>query len=141
VTTLDRRVASLLGMDENTVRSSVQAVGDALVAGNIDTVIGYLSAELQRNPGEIVAMLPLPATSTEIVSVEHATSAVVVVMRVVGETADDELQTRWKDRDGEPRIVEVSHLSRTEREAPAAAEGEDEDGGDAGTDGAAGASS
>jgi hypothetical protein len=136
MTTPDRPVASLPGMDENTVRSSVQAVGDALVAGNIDTVIGYLSAELQRNPGEIVAMLPLPAISTEIVSVDHATSAVVVVMRVVGETADDELQTRWKDRDGEPRIVEVSHLSRTEREAPAAGETEDAEGGDAGTNGA-----
>lgn len=141
MTSSDRPVASLLGMDENTVRSSVRAVGDALVAGNIDAVIGYLSAELQRNPGEIVAMLPLPAIATEIVSVDHATSAVVVVMRVVGETADDELQTRWKDRDGEPRIVEVSHLSRTERQAPAAGEGEDAEGADAGTNGAGGAGS
>ena len=120
-------------MDENTVRASVQAVGDALVAGNIDAVIGYLSDELQRNPGEVVAMLPLPATATEIVSVDRATSAVVVVLRVVGETADDELQTRWKDRDGEPQIVEVSHLSRTEREAPAGGEGGE--GGDDGTEG------
>lgn len=111
-------------MDENTVRASVQAVGDALVAGNVDAVIGYLSDELQRNPGEVVAMLPLPATATEIVSVDRATSAVVVVLRVIGETADDELQTRWKDRDGEARIVEVSHLSRVERETPAG-EGEE----------------
>lgn len=117
-------------------------VGDALVAGNVDAVIGYLSPELQRNPGEIVAMLPLPATSTEIVSVEHATSAVVVVLRVVGETAEDELQTRWKDRDGEPRIVEVSHLSRTEREGPAAgAEGEGADGAEGAQDGAGGGGS
>ncbi len=109
-------------MDESAVRSSVEAVGEALVAGDVDTAIGYLSDELKRNPGEIVAMLPLPATETSIVSVEHTTSAVVVVMHVVGETSDVELQTRWKDRDGEPRIVEVSHLSRTEREAPAEAE-------------------
>ena len=104
-------------MDEDTIRSSVQAVGDALVAGDVDTAIGYLSDELQRNPGEIVAMLPLPATETSIVSLERTTSAVVVVMKVVGETAEDELQMRWKDRDGEPRIVEVSHIGRTEREA------------------------
>jgi len=137
VRTLPHPVASLLGMDESTVRASVQAVGDALVAGNVDTVIGYLSNELQRNPGEIVAMLPLPATSTEIVSVEQATSAVVVVMRVIGETAEDELQTRWKDRDGEPGIVEVSHLSRTEREGPAPSEGEGGEGADeAGANGA-----
>ena len=112
-------------MDEDTIRSSVRAVGDALVAGDIDTVIGYLSDELKRNPGEVVAMLPLPATETSIVSLERATSAVVVVLKVVGETAEDDLQMRWKDRDGEPRIVEVSHIGRTEREAPA---GEDLDG-------------
>lgn len=105
-------------MDESVVRSSVQAVGDALVAGDMDTVLGYLSEELKRNPGEVIAMLPLPATEASIASLERATSAVVVVLRVVGETSEVELQTRWKERDGEPRIVEVSHLSRTEREAP-----------------------
>ena len=109
-------------MDETAVRASVEAVGDALVAGDVDTAIGYLSDELQRNPGEVIAMLPLPATEASIVSVDRTTSAVVVVMHLVGETSDVELQTRWKDRDGEPRIVEVSHLSSKEREAPAEAE-------------------
>ena len=105
-------------MDESAVRASVEAVGDALVAGDVDAAIGFLSDELQRNPGEIIAMLPLPATEASIVSVEQASSATVVVLRLVGETSDTELQTRWKDRDGEPRIVEVSHLSRIEREGP-----------------------
>jgi hypothetical protein len=121
-------------MDEQDVRSSVRAVGDALVAGDVDTVIDYLSDELRRNPGEVVAMLPLPATEAEVSSVEQAASATLTVLRVVGETAEDELQLRWKDRDGAPRIVEVSHLSRTEREAPAseagAIEGEAAEGGD-----------
>ena len=117
-------------MDENDVRSSVAAVGDALVAGDVDTVIGYLSDELQRNPGEIVAMLPLPATETEVSSLERASAATVTVLRVVGETAEDELQLRWKDRDGEPRIVEVSHLSRTQRETPP--EGTEPEDGEAG---------
>ena len=112
-------IPSLLRMDENLVRSSAQAFGDALVAGNVDAAIDYLSDELKRNPGEIVAMLPLPATAAEVVSVDRPGPAVVTVLRVAGETADDELQLRWKDRDGEPRIVEVSHLSRTEREGAA----------------------
>ena len=121
-------------MDENSVRSSARAVGDALVAGNVDAAIEYLSDELKRNPGEIVAMLPLPATATEIVSVDQPGAAFVTVLRVTGETADDELQLRWKDRDGEPRIVEVSHLSRVEREAtPGGAEEGSDLGGAAGT--------
>ena len=119
-------------MDEKTVRSSAAAVGEALVEGNVDAAIEYLSDELKRNPGEIVAMLPLPATEAEVVSVERPGPAVVTVLHVAGETADDELQLRWKERDGEPKIVEVSHLSRVEREAPAADDTED---GAANTDG------
>ena len=125
-------------MDERDVRTAVQAVGDALVAGNVDGAIAYLSDELKRNLGEVVALLPLPATEATIESVEHTASAFVVVVRLVGENHEDQLQTRWKDRNGEPRIVEVSHLSRVERPA-VAAEGEADGevglpGGEAGSD-------
>jgi hypothetical protein len=117
-------------MEEQDVRLAAQAVGDALVAGNVDGAIEYLSDELKRNLGEVVALLPLPATESEIVSIERATSAFVVVVKLVGETSDVELQTRWKDRDGEPRIVEVSHLSQVEREQPVA-EGDEGEGAEA----------
>ena len=113
-------------MDENDVRASAQAVCEALVAGDVDTAIGYLSDELKRNLGEVVALLPLPATEAVIESIERGASAFVVTVRLTGESHDDLLQTRWKDRDGEPRVVEVSHLSRTDRAEPAeAAEGEE----------------
>ena len=36
-------------------------------------------------------------------------------MHLVGETGEVRMNTRWKDRDGEPTIVEVSHVV----EAPA----------------------
>src|ERR671920_206225 len=52
---------SLTPMDEDAVRSSARAVGDALVAGNVDAAIEYLSDELKRNPGEIIARPPPPA--------------------------------------------------------------------------------
>lgn len=116
-------------MDEDRVRASAQAVGDALVAGNIEGAIEHLSEELRRNLGEVVAMLPLPATEATVESVERGGSSVVVVVRVIGETDEVQLQTRWKDRDGEPKIVEVSHLSRTERAGEAAlVEGEADEG-------------
>ncbi|HYK94397.1 MAG TPA: hypothetical protein VE011_00800 [Candidatus Dormibacteraeota bacterium] len=105
-------------MNEDDVRASAQQVADALVAGDVDTAIGFLSDELRRNLGEVVALLPLPATEATISSVERGASAVVVVVRVTSETQEVELQTRWKDRDGTPRIVEVSHLSRVERPEP-----------------------
>lgn len=116
-------------MDEPQVRERAQALCDALVAGNVDQAISELSEELRRNLGEVLALLPLPATEVAIESVERGGSAFVVVIRLVGETAEDRVQTRWKDRDGRPKVVEVSHLSRTARaaeETPSATEGEGE---------------
>ena len=115
-------------MDEAAVRSSAAQFGDALVAGNVDAAIEHLSDELKRNVGEVVALLPLPATAVEVASVERGSTALVLQLHVVGETAEDELQTRWKDRDGTPRIVEISHVGRVERQAPPI----DEDGAGAG---------
>jgi hypothetical protein len=109
------------------VRARAQEVGDALVAGDVDRAIAHLSDELRRNLGEVMALLPLPAVEATIESIERTGSgAHLVVFNVVGETDENQIQTRWKDRDGEPRIVEVSHLSSQARE-PVPAEGQAED--------------
>jgi hypothetical protein len=80
-------------------------------------VISALSDELRRNLGEVLALLPLPASEASVGLVQSASggAAYLVVLDVTNETEHVEVQTRWKDRDGGPRIVEVSHLSRTER--------------------------
>lgn len=100
-------------MDETAVRDRATAFGDALVAGDIDRAIQDLSDELRRNLGEVVALFPLPALEATVESVDHSGSGYNVVLRLAGESSEDRIQTRWKDREGRPRIVEVSHLSRT----------------------------
>jgi len=102
-------------------------MGDALVAGDVDRAISDFSDELRRNVGEVLSLLPLPATAAEIESVERGGSGFIVILHLVGESSEDRIQTRWKDRDDQPTVVEVSHLSRTERaaeEAPEDGEGE-----------------
>jgi hypothetical protein len=111
-------------MNEDTVRDRAASVGDALIAGDVDRVIGHLSPELRRNLGEVVALLPLPATEVHVESVERTGSGYAVVLELTGATDQVRVQTRWKERDGEPTIVEISHLSRAEREAELAPEGE-----------------
>lgn len=111
-------------MDEPAVREHAAAFCDALAAGEMDRAIETLSPELQRNVGEVLALLPLPANEVEVESVERGGSGYNVVIRLSGETDEDRIQTRWKDRDGRPTIVEASHLSRTERETPESAEDE-----------------
>jgi hypothetical protein len=47
------------------------------------------------------------------------------VVRLVGESGETRLETRWKDRDGKPTMVEASHLTEA-AEPPAVEEGEEE---------------
>jgi hypothetical protein len=104
-------------MDDQEVRSHAQAMCDGLVAGDIDRATEDFSAELRQNLGEVIALLPLPSSGATIESLEHRGSGYDVVLRLVGETEEVQIQTRWKDRDGHPTVVEASHLSRTAMEA------------------------
>jgi hypothetical protein len=106
-------------MDETAIREHAQALGDALVAGDVDRAIAAFSDQLRRNLGEVLALFPLPATDVTVESVERSGSGFNVVLRLVGETDEVEVQMRWKDRDGSPTVVEASHLSRTARAAEA----------------------
>jgi hypothetical protein len=100
-------------MDEPAVRERARALCDALVAGDIDRAIQDFSKELRQNLGEVLALLPLPSSEATVESVEHGGSGYNVVIRLVGETEEVQIQTRWKDRDGKPTVVEAGHLSRT----------------------------
>src|SRR4029077_3537567 len=84
-------------------------------AGEVDGAIASFSEELRRNLGEVLALFPLPATEAAIESVERGASSFTVVLRLVSETDEVTLQTRWKERDGRATLIEVSHLSSTER--------------------------
>ena len=117
-------------MDADSVQDSARAFADALVAGDVERATSDFSNELRQRLGEVLALFPLPATEATVVSVDHARSTYNVVIRLAGENEDVEVQTRWKDRDGRPTIVEASHLSRTARAAEAAAEAAAEEAGE-----------
>ena len=117
-------------VDEQAIRDEAQSFCDALASGAVDRAIESLSPELRRNAGEVLAMLPLPANDVVVESVERSGAGYNVVVRLIGETDEDVVQTRWKDRDGRPTIVEASHLSRTEREPQPVSEDADADAAD-----------
>ncbi len=95
------------------VRAHAETFGAALVAGDVDRAIADFSDELRRNLGEVLSLFPLPATAAEVESVALAGSGYNVVLRLTGEGNEVQVQLRWKDRNGEPKVVEASHLSRT----------------------------
>jgi hypothetical protein len=112
-------------MDADAVRARATEFCDAIVAGDVDKAAESMSNELRQRLGEVVSLLPLPSNEATVESVEHSGAGYNVVLRLAGETDEVEIQTRWKDRDGQPTIVEASHLSQTAREA-ALPEGSDE---------------
>ena len=102
-------------MEEPQVRERADAMCAALVAGDVGQATEAFSKELRQNLGEVVALLPLPATEATVDSIERGSSGFVVVLRLVGETEEVLLQTRWKERDDQPTLIELSHLSATEK--------------------------
>ncbi len=101
-------------MDEEAVRERAQALCDALVSGDIELATRDFSEELRRNLGEVLSLLPLPANAASVDTVEHAGSGYNAVLRLVGETEEVLIQTRWKDRDGRATVIEASHLAKAE---------------------------
>lgn len=102
-------------MEEDAVREHAQAMCDALVAGDIDRATTDFSPELRKHLGEVLSLLPLPSTDATVESVNRGGSGFDVVLRLVGETEEVLIETRWKDRDGRPTVVEASHVSKTAR--------------------------
>ena len=82
----------------------------ALLAGDIGLASEEFSEQLKQNIGEVVSQLPLPLTEAAVELVEVAGSGYVAVLLLTGETDDIRIESRWKDRDGRPTLVEASHV-------------------------------
>jgi hypothetical protein len=107
-------------MEEPEVRERAEALCAALVAGDIEQATQDFSKELRQNLGEVLVLLPLPSIEATIESVDRGGgSGFTIVLRLVGETEEVLIQTRWKEREGQPTLIEVSHLSKIETTAPA----------------------
>jgi hypothetical protein len=86
-----------------------------------------MSKELRSNLGPFAAMLLMPMTEASIESIESTPTGYKVVLHLLGEGGDLHLETRWKDRDGRPTIVEASRVHEEPMPEPVA-EGEPTEG-------------
>ena len=97
-------------MDEQAVHEHAQAHADALLAGDIGKAAEQMSKELRSSLGQFASMLPMPMTEASIESIESTPTGYKAVLHLVGEGDTLRLETRWKDRDGRPTIVEASRV-------------------------------
>jgi hypothetical protein len=63
-------------------------------------------------------MLPLPLTAADIEAIDMGGSSYTAILHLVGETTESRLETRWKDRDGRPTIIEASLVHESPTAAP-----------------------
>jgi len=98
-------------MDEQTTKDHIQAHADAVVRGDMDTVIADLSEELQPQAPQLAAGLPMPVTEAEVLSVDFAEDESVAQIRYTGDSGEVTLRSRWQDGDEHPVIVHVEPVA------------------------------
>ena len=114
-------------MEPEAVRAHAQATCDALVAGDIDRAADKTEPRAEVKHGPVRRPSPTAADERDHrVGRTRGSSGFNVVLHLVGDTSEVRLQTRWKDRDGEPTIIEASNLTENAIAAAAAGTGETE---------------
>ena len=95
-------------MDETAVRDKAQAHGDATVAGDLRTAGADLTKEAMAQAGGVMAKMPKPLTAAEIRDVTSDGDAFLARIAYLGEDSEAIVVSRWEERDGRPKIVDLA---------------------------------
>jgi len=98
-------------MDEAKTKDQIQRHAQAVERGDMDTVIGDLSKELQVHAATIAQSLPQPVTSAKVLSVEVGDDETVARIHYAGDTSEVTIQSHWRDVDGRPKIVQAGPVA------------------------------
>jgi hypothetical protein len=98
-------------MDEARTKRQVHDHADAVVRGDMDTVIGDFSEELRPQAPEITKSLPQPVTAAEVVSLDIGDDESVAEIRYSNDDTAMTVRTRWQEIDGRPTIVHGEPVS------------------------------
>ena len=94
-------------MDESAVRQQAEAHGRATVAGDLKTAGGDLDKGAYAAAGEVMKQMPSDLTGSEVTGVRADGEEWVVSIRYSGSSDSATVESRWADRDGTPKIVDL----------------------------------
>lgn len=92
-------------MDVEQTRQRIEDHADAVVRGDMDTVVADFSEELQPHVPELARALPQPVTESEILSVDVGDEETQAMIRYAGEADEVTIRSHWQDEDGRAVIV------------------------------------
>ena len=95
-------------MDEQTVRPYAEAHAAAIAGGDVDHAVADLDDLLRAPMASSIAQLSSVTTSADVVSVEPADDAAVVVIRYSGTGTETTIRSVWKQVGDRPLIVEAA---------------------------------
>jgi hypothetical protein len=98
--------------EQEKTRSHIQERADAVVRGDMETVVADFSKELRPDVPQLAQALAQPVTSAEVLGVEVGDRESVARIRYSGDSGEVIIQTQWREVDGRPAIVHAE-LART----------------------------
>lgn len=94
-------------MDEGTVKQCAEAHGQATVAGDLKKAGSDLDKGAYGAAGEVMKKMPADLTASEVTETRAEGDECVVSIRYSGATGSATVESRWADRDGVPKIVDL----------------------------------
>ncbi len=94
-------------MDELAVRTHAEAHGNAIIEGDLRRAGGDLTPEAQAQAPDVMSNFPKKVESAEVVSLNVDGEEAVVQARYAGEGKEVTVESRWGDRDGRPKILDM----------------------------------
>ena len=94
-------------MDEQSVRSHAEGHGQAVVEGDLRRAGGDLTPEAQAQAPQVMSGLPRKVDSADVLSLDVQGDEATVQIKYSGEGTEATVETRWGERDGRPKILDM----------------------------------
>src|SRR4051812_14242903 len=92
-------------MDDQQTRETINAHADAVVRGDMDTVVADFAEDLRPQVPQIAQVLPQPVTGADVLSIDVGDIESMAQIRYRGDPGEVTIRTRWQDQGGRPVIV------------------------------------
>jgi hypothetical protein len=97
-------------MDESVVREQAEIHAKATVSGDLRTAGSSLTTEAVALAPGVMKAMPATLESCEVTSVHSEGEEVVAQIRYSGGGEESIVESRWAERDGAPKIVDLKVL-------------------------------
>ena len=92
---------------DDAIREHAEAHARAMEEGDLRRAASDLTEEARGAAGVVMAEMPNPVESAEVLSVETSGDEGVVCIRFSGADSATTVESRWAEREGRPMIVDL----------------------------------